>query len=496
VHNQPLEQLFFNVPDGWALVDDQLELSSSTAAASKEPAPIEPPRRETFAVAAASDSVLVDGAQQLRVPLPQPRLGIFQVRLRMERAWPDGQLVPAAMQLHVPLPIDGDITSHRLSITSDRQLDVTLDESMASTTWRSIAGVSRAHPDAPLELVANDRDAALSLVIRRVDPHRPQATTIERIWLQTWQAGSVIQERAAFRFRTLGKTAMVELPPGVSAEEVEVLIDGLLADVSSREEGRLAVKLPRPPEADQDKPIDAHTLEIRYRRSGSTNWISHHQLTPPQLVGTSTLGAVYWQLVVPSGVHVIRPPDQLAAVDRWEWSNMFWRRQAALGQEELAKWVGATIDQSAPAASGSQYVFSGFAPVASIDLITAPRWLIVLATSGLVLAVAGLWLYVPAVGRGWIAVGVAAVVAVLAFSFPVQAALLGQASIVGWLLVVVSVALRSWLTRPVTRQPLTAGSTQLRLRPPSRSDSYPTQLAGSSVSGTPATSATVPDSDR
>ena len=45
--------------------------------------------------------------------------------------------------------------------------------------------------------------------------------------------------------------------------------------------------------------------------------------TPPQLVGSSTLCEIYWQIVLPGDRHIVRTPAQLAPVDPWQWLEVF-----------------------------------------------------------------------------------------------------------------------------------------------------------------------------
>ena len=210
---------------------------------------------------------------------------------------------------------------------------------------------------------------------------------------------------------------------------------------------------------------------------------------------SSALSEVYWQIVLPGDRHVVRSPAQLVPVEPWQWLEVFWGRHSTKTQAELETWVGAT-NQLAPSATENAYLFSGLAPVASIEVLTAPRWLIVLAASGAVLALASLWMYVPHVRRGWIGILAAVLVAGLAVAYPTPAVLLGQASVLGWILATIAVVLRRWLARPAPRPPSTPGSTNLRLRSSYRAESVLTPPVGPSGSGTPIVPLAVPDTDR
>jgi hypothetical protein len=163
-------------------------------------------------------------------------------------------------------------------------------------------------------------------------------------------------------------------------------------------------------------------------------------------------------------------------------------------QFELEKWAGAS-ELIAPTVAQNEYLYSGLAPVLSIEFITAPRWLIVLVASSTVLAVGLLWIYMPAARRGWIVVTAAALIAVLAVAFPVPALLLGQAAAIG-----VVVVLLSWLLKRATSRPshwpvtVSAGSSQRQPAP--RSDSLLMPPAISAASTAPTVPLRISDSQQ
>jgi hypothetical protein len=134
--------------------------------------------------------------------------------------------------------------------------------------------------------------------------------------------------------------------------------------------------------------------------------------------------------------------------------------------------------------------------VASIEIVVAPRWLIVLAASACVLATVLTWLFVPAVRRPWAAIVAAALIAALAVAYPEPAILLAQASVVGWIAATIAVALKRRTGDLTVRQPSpTAGSTNLRFRPLSRPESV-ISPAVPAASGTPAASRGTSEAER
>ena len=181
-----------------------------------------------------------------------------------------------------------------------------------------------------------------------------------------------------------------------------------------------------------------HTLEVRFRRAIQQALITRHRITPPQIDATTELSQVYWQIVLPADEHIVQPPEQLVAASQWQWLGAFWGRRPVMSQSDLEKWVGASA-QIAPAATDNQYLFTGLLPVSSIELVTAPRWLIVLVASALALALLAGWFYLPVRIKPWMLVAVIVVIAAAAVAYPTAALLIAQASAIGIVLAPLSI---------------------------------------------------------
>ena len=91
-------------------------------------------------------------------------------------------------------------------------------------------------------------------------------------------------------------------------------------------------------------------------------------MTPPQLVGSSSLCDVYWHIVLPGDRHVLQTSDVLSPIDPVQWLEVVLGRSAAKSQAELEEWVNAT-SQPGPAGTQNAYVYSAV-PV-SIELVNA-----------------------------------------------------------------------------------------------------------------------------
>jgi hypothetical protein len=223
--------------------------------------------------------------------------------------------------------------------------------------------------------------------------------------------------------------------------------------------------------------------------------ITRHRLTPPQIDATTELSQVYWQIVLPADEHIVDSPEQLVSASQWQWLGAFWGQRPVMSQNELEKWVGATA-QIAPTANDNEYLFTGLLPVASIELVTTPRWLIVLAASSSALALLAGWFYLPLRLRPWMLVAVIVVIAVTAVAYPTAAVLIAQAAAIGVVLALLSMFVTRWISGPRRRplaQTFTPSSRRI-LTPRAESIVMPPAVAGASTS--PTISLRTSDSER
>jgi hypothetical protein len=510
VRYEPLRELVLDVPDDWP-PERQVEAvlmsaSAESEAAGSPPAPLS-------VVSGGDETATTAGGsrtRRVRVPFPQPRLGRFSVVLRYVATRTAGN--PRGGQWSVPLaqPVEGHLAGQRATVRAASGWSVGLDPAAIDSAWQPVDRSHVAGSDSPTalagtwrggtidEFFASEPQLALPLVLESVDLATPSATTIKRVWLQAWLSAGVVQMRAAFRLHSEAPVIAVELPSGVLPQEVEVLLDGRLATLQSRDQGRLVVRLSTDSVEEQGD-VDAgraanidHTLELRYRLQSADGLVVKRRWTPPQLAGLTALSELYWHVVLPSDVHVVRSPAQLTPTGRWQWLGGFWGRLPERTQTELESWVGASA-QLTPSAVQNQYLFSGVVPVASIEVVTMPRWLIVLGASGAVMAVVLAWIYVPVARRGWIVIALAVAVAALAVACPTPAMLFGQAAVLGVGAASVAVVLARLLVRPVPWSRPAGGSTMVRFGA-SRSESVSAPPAGTTA--TPTAPRPVSDSHR
>jgi hypothetical protein len=426
-------------------------------------------------------------AHRWRVILPQPQLGKFTIgaQYRLPRL----QKLAAVGAMPVPLlsAVDLQTATSRAIVTTAPGLSVSLDAKAEGSSWKTAEPRPKTNGATPGHEYVSDRtEPTLPLVVSTAEAKAPSTTIVDRVWLQSWLTNDVEQDRAAFRFRTTGTETTVELPPGAPQDEIEVLLDGKPAEISSHTLGRIVVRLGHKPNAAAGETAAiAHTLEIRFRYGIQQPLVARHRLTPPQIDGTKALTQVYWQIVLPGDEHIIQAPGQLTSASQWQWLGSFWGQRPVMAQPDLESWSGASA-QIAASAGNNQYLFTGLLPVSTIELVTAPRWLVVLVASAVGLSLVIGWYYLPVAARSGALVALVIVIAATAVSYPTAALLIAQAAVLGLVLGMLSMLLTRYLMRP--RQRLTpsamAASSQRMITPRAESIVMPPVIAAASTAPT------------
>lgn len=498
VDNVALRELVFKAPSDLPFDENQVEVTllAADSSGTANPRGAESPLNvihspEDF------ESIALGGTARFRVILPQPRLGEFSVRLRYRSARPNGIAPGGAWRLPLVLPADARLGRATATVLAPRNVAVSLGSQAGEAEWSTKASAAEARGAQRTYNFASERASEfLPVVISTVDFEPPSATIVDRIWLQTWLAGDMRQDRASIRFRTAGTQATVELPPDSAAEEIEVLLDGKPADVASRSEERIVVRLAGNGAATgaAGARLAEHTMELCSREQVRYGLLTQHRLMTPQLVGSTTLSQIYWQIILPSDQHIVRSPARMTSASQWQWLGSFWGLRPAMTQDALEQWSGAS-PRIAPKALQNQYLYTGLAPVLTIELVTAPRWLVVLVTSSVFLAVGLAWLYIPAVRRRWMLAALAIIVAVLSIAFPAPALLLAQAGAIGLIVTLFAVVLNRLLARP-SHWPIVATGTSSQMQRGSRTDSFAMPPIPAAASTAPTVPLRLSDSER
>ena len=174
---------------------------------------------------------------------------------------------------------------------------------------------------------------------------------------------------------------------------------------------------------------------------------------PPQLLGHVFVERTYWQLVLPRDEHLISRPAGYTPDFVWGWEGSYWGRQPFLEQFDLENWVGGdqssgVLHRPAPPPRTNRYLFSTLGAGKRLNVRTAARSLIVLATSGSALVAGLLLLYVPWTRRRGVLLVALLILLSLAAIYPEPIMLIAQAGSLGLILSLFAGFLRRVVARP------------------------------------------------
>src|SRR5262249_19837434 len=132
----------------------------------------------------------------------------------------------------------------------------------------------------------------------------------------------------------------------------------------------------------------------------------------------------------------------------------------------------------------------------SVELVTAPRWLVVLAASTLAMALVFGWYYLPIRFRSWMLIAIVVIIALAAVSYPTAALLLAEAAATGVVLATISVFVLRSMTGPRQRSlvPSITPSSRRILTP--RTDSIVMSPVVAAASTAPTVTLRTSDSER
>ena len=238
------------------------------------------------------------------------------------------------------------------------------------------------------------------LLVRATEARGGGTTVVRQAWLQTCLGLSGHRDRAVFRLTTSQPRVSVQLPEG--AELQDVGIDGHRVTERPDDAGTLAVAL-LAAAAEQEQ-----VLELWYTCTAPDGSTGQVTLDAPQLAEAHWVNPWYWQLVLPADRHLVSIPAGLTPEFTWQRRGLFWIRESAVSPTRLQQLTGAARRSPLPDTL-NVYWLSAFGDVDRMTFLAAPRWLLLLVGSGLVLFLGLAFLYVPCCvirrycwWRGWL----------------------------------------------------------------------------------------------
>ncbi|MCI0362211.1 MAG: hypothetical protein L0211_27340, partial [Planctomycetaceae bacterium] len=266
------------------------------------------------------------------------------------------------------------------------------------------------------------------------------SVAVERMWIQTWLARDVRQERAAFRLTTDADQLHVKLPSAPRRGTLHAAINGQTVEAMLQPPAAAIIAVPSAARGRQCAVELWYAMDSAIKASG---WTSS-QWQPPALESAAAPRRLYWQIGLPSDQFLVVPPADLSWEMQWQIAGWpIWSRPVR-SQEDLESWIGASRQDPLPQGA-NQYLFSSVGSAPALAVSFASRRIILALGGGAALVIGLALLHVRALRRPEVVLAAAVILAALALAFPNVAVLAAQAAGLG-LLIALAIALWSWFT--------------------------------------------------
>jgi hypothetical protein len=391
---------------------------------------------ESLSPIAVENAPLVADALRFQVATPSDQIGLCQIVVRYSLPLPtwDRQ---KPLSLQIPLVIPADEPHQQ---PGGQQLEFVTSES-----WRiepdpeGSDEFSRPTPTTP----GGQRSFAWSRVapksrwiVQAPAGASTSSATLSKVWIQTWLSTTARQDRFVLRCNTDRDELRFRLPTSPIAGSVQAAINGRAATTLIRAPATVVVPLPATARGREN------AIELWYgleRTPAPLAW-QNLNLRPPALEGASAPQRLYWQFCLPAGEHLVTSSADFAVQSPWQLFPGLDQARAALSQQQLESWIGASRQEPLPAGSGwHSFSMLGSPPI--LELAVVSRRVLVAVCSALALAIGLVVMHVRWARRPEALLAAVVVLVAVSFLWPQAALLAGQAAVIG---LVIALAVAAW----------------------------------------------------
>lgn len=386
----------------------------------------------------------------VRLVLPEPKIGRFEVQARFFVRVPDDASPEGDTTLVIPIVQSGEEPFSQTRF------------SLARTDWFEAAAVAESWKPLPLRPEAwlwsiDGAQPEFELRMTRSRGSANGTASVSRGLITTKiERSGQGQLRAQFRIASRSSTLSMTLPPKADLSQVAwdrtPLVRGV--DVVEMPIGSRKFTL-RLPEL-SDGAVD-HLLTIDYQMSCASDagWTDSLELLSPQLPQSSWVAQVVWQIVLPGDQHVFTYPSSATPMFRWRRQGVFWHRVSDPDPSQLQQWIGAGSGPTSITAgevesselSGNLYAFSQFGAPRALTFLSLSRPMVVLFGASLSLIAGFAILRIPALRHALTVLFVGLVLATVGLWHAAPLELLLQPMIVGLLLPTIAMLIEGWFRR-------------------------------------------------
>ncbi len=443
----------------------------------------------------------------VRLTLPEPKIGRFEIQARFFVRVPDALATDVEGTVALPIVQSGEEPFSQTRF------------SLARTDWFEAAAEAVAWKPLPLrpEAWLWSRDGSQPEFVLRVTRSRGSANGTARVSKGLITAvisdSGMGQIRAQFRIATRSVSLNMTLPQHAELTQVfwdrTPLTPGSDVVEVAASTRKFTLRLPESTrEFETSRPSETGGIDST-NRSGDSRVMSDHLLTidyllpcltpgggvdrvelvSPQLPQSSWMAEVVWQALLPTDRHVFTYPSSATPMFRWRRQGLFWYRLSDPAPSQLRQRIGAdsgppslaaaVIDS--PELAGNLYAFSQFGAPRALSFCVMSRPLIVLFGAGLSLLAGFAMLRIPVLRHVLTVLCAGLLLATIGLWHAAPLELLLQPMIVGLIFPTVAVLIESWFRRRDIGTVLTLPSPQeLSAIHGSSFDELPSGATGSS----------------
>jgi len=403
----------------------------------------------------------------VRLTLPEPKIGRFEVQARFFVRIPDEMAAVVEGTVAMPIVQSGDeaFSQSRFSLARTEWFEA----AAGTATWKPLP----LRPEAWLWAIdGSSPEFVLKLTRSRGSANGTARVSKGLITAVVRQSG-VGQFRAQFRVETRSLSLNMTLPQ--QAELTQVFWDRTPlapgSDVVEQPAGsrKFTLRLPDSSRAvDSSGSTDAsllkstphahdHLLTIDYELRCLTpgGGVDAVELVSPQLPQGSWMAEVVWQVVLPTDRHVFTYPSSATPMFRWRRQGLFWYRLSDPGPSQLRQRIGAdsgppsmtAAEIDSPELAGNLYAFSQFGAPRALSFQAMSRPMIVLFGAGLSLLAGFAMLRIPALRHVLTILVVGLLLATVGLWHAAPLELLLQPMVVGLIFPTAAVLIESWFRR-------------------------------------------------
>jgi hypothetical protein len=352
----------------------------------------------------------IEGVRQIRVNLPQPILGQFEVictySVPVDAAFVDSGIGKSDVPLLQPADVPGKST--RVELRSPGNVGVLIN----GVQWAQELTLSNAPTWVASGMLSN-----VGLTLEAAPERATQNFVVRRSLIRTrFQNGGSVRTTCVSLIDGDISFLTVSLPAETDRSSLTAWWDGKLVTtenllISSRDDDLIEVRLL----LDEQMRREQHSLTFEFdvNRVGTFDSINDLFATAPGFADDVWLADTLWEVILPADQHLLVYPDNYTPAFSWQRQGFAWTRRPIGGSVSLIEWLLADADLElatelpnqlkdlrfdplAGTAYGNSYLFSSFGHHQKIRIQSMSQPAVILAGAGLALAFGLALLRIPA----------------------------------------------------------------------------------------------------